>query len=268
MTVLRPALFGAAAAGTAASLATRLPAPWRVRWERRNFRGQPVTLLEGPAVVIGLAGGALMAGHPVGAAAAVGAGALGVLDDLGGSNEHKGLRGHLRAMSRGQVTTGGIKVVGLALLGLGVAAVTRPSRAHQSMPARAMSVAVAGALVAGSANVVNLFDLRPGRALKASLAVATPLALAGSGPAGAAVGAALSVLPADLRGTSMLGDTGANALGAVLGYAAVRRLPLPAQTGALALVTALTLASERVSFSTVIERTPWLDRVDRWGRRD
>lgn len=268
MAVLRPALFGAATAGAVSTLATRLPASWRLRWERRNFRGQPVTLLEGPAVVIGMAGGALVAGHPIGAAAALGAGALGALDDLGGSNEHKGLRGHLHAMKRGQLTTGAIKVLGLAVLGLGVAAASPRPRAHQPALARAVGVAVGGALVAGSANLVNLFDLRPGRALKAGLAVATPLAVMGSGPAGAALGAGLAALPADLRGTSMLGDTGANALGAVVGYAAVRRLPLPAQAGALALVTALTLASERVSFSAVIARTPWLDRLDRWGRRD
>src|SRR5690625_7407082 len=65
----------------------------------------------------------------------------------------------------------------------------------------------------------------------------------------------------------MLGDAGANVLGAAVGTAAARSTAPPARLGMLALVVALNLASETVSFSTVIERTPVLRALDRLGRR-
>jgi UDP-N-acetylmuramyl pentapeptide phosphotransferase/UDP-N-acetylglucosamine-1-phosphate transferase len=123
-------------------------------------------------------------------------------------------------------------------------------------------------LVAGTANLVNLLDLRPGRAAKAaSIAAAAGL----RGPAGGLVagplGAALAVLPADLGEQVMLGDAGANALGALLGLRAAAVPSRPVRAGLLAVVTALTLASERISFTRVIEATPGLRELDRLGRR-
>jgi hypothetical protein len=123
------------------------------------------------------------------------------------------------------------------------------------------------ALVAGTANLVNLFDLRPGRAGKVALAAGV---LTCAGPAaalGASVaGAAAAELPDDLAEQTMLGDLGANALGALLGL----RLAAGGTAlrwGSLVVVSALTLASERVSFSRVIERTPALQALDQLGRR-
>lgn len=64
----------------------------------------------------------------------------------------------------------------------------------------------------------------------------------------------------------MLGDTGANALGALVG-AALALVPSAAvRTGALAGVVTLVVASEKVSFSAVIDRVPLARAVDRWGR--
>ncbi len=123
-------------------------------------------------------------------------------------------------------------------------------------------------LVAGTANLVNLLDLRPGRAAKAgALAAVTTL----RGPAGDLVagplGAALAVLPADLGERVMLGDAGANSLGALLGLRLAAVPGRAARAGLLAAVCALTLASERVSFTAVIEATPGLRGLDRLGRR-
>jgi hypothetical protein len=65
----------------------------------------------------------------------------------------------------------------------------------------------------------------------------------------------------------MLGDCGANAVGALVGLrlAAVRRGD--ARAGLLAVVVALNLASEKVSFTRVIEATPGLRGLDRLVRR-
>ena len=84
--------------------------------------------------------------------------------------------------------------------------------------------------------------------------------------AAAAVGASLGVLRPDLTGEAMLGDTGANALGAVLGLALVERRPTRTRLALLTVVAALTLASEKVSFTKVIESTPVLREIDGWGR--
>jgi hypothetical protein len=135
-------------------------------------------------------------------------------------------------------------------------------------------------LVAGGANLLNLFDLRPGRAIKVAVASGALIA-AGGAAAGAGRGArgplaalapwpplaaALALMPEDLGEQAMLGDCGANALGAMLGVAAAG-LPRAARIALLAGITGLTVASEKVSFTKVIERTPALHWVDMLGRR-
>jgi hypothetical protein len=259
----RPVLAAAVAGLTAASAHRLLVGSVRSpRWSRANHAGDPVTLLEGPAYVLGATAGAAPGG-PAGVVAVLGSAAFGALDDLVGDASSKGLRGHLAAAARGEVTTGLVKIAGLAATGLlAVALVDRgtPDRTR-------LDTVVGGAVVAGAANLANLLDLRPGRALKATILVSAVL-LPGPGsiPAAAAAGAAAGVLPADLAGTAMLGDTGANAAGALVGTALVRAGGRGARVATLAVLTAATLASERVSFTAVIESTPVLRRLDAWGR--
>ena len=64
----------------------------------------------------------------------------------------------------------------------------------------------------------------------------------------------------------MLGDAGANALGAMLGASAAG-LSRPARIALLAGIAGLTAASEKVSFTKVIARTPALNWLDMLGRR-
>lgn len=65
----------------------------------------------------------------------------------------------------------------------------------------------------------------------------------------------------------MLGDGGANALGAVVGSQIAFGTPRAVRWAALAGVVGLMLASERVSFSKVIAGNPWLNKADMFGRR-
>ena len=234
------------------------------RWERTNHAGDPVTLLEGPAYVTGSAVGALLAG-PAGVVAVVGSGGFGALDDLAGDGASKGLRGHLGAAARGDVTTGFVKIVGIGATGLVAAALADRRRPEVA----ALDTLVGGAVVAASANLANLLDLRPGRALKATVLASLPLALvggAGGVRAAAAAGAALGVVTPDLAGRAMLGDTGANAAGALVGTALLDATGRRGRLLALAGLTALTLVSEKVSFTRVIESTPGLRELDAWGR--
>ncbi|MGH2707071.1 MAG: hypothetical protein ACRDJK_02110, partial [Actinomycetota bacterium] len=191
--------------------------------------------------------------------AAVGFFALGLIDDAGGGKA-KGFREHLRALARGELTGGAIKLLGGGVFGLIAGGL------WESRP----SVAILdGLLVALSANLWNLLDLRPGRAAKAFLLAWMPLAVMGRSPAylplsEAVAAGALAWLPADLGERGMLGDAGANLLGAVLGAGVALTLPTPEKLGALGVLVALTAASDRWSFSAAIARVGplgWLDRL-------
>lgn len=234
-------------------------------WQRRNFRGRLVTLRQGPALAAGMCAATLLVPGPAPrvraacALAAAGAAAFGAYDDLSGNGDARGLRGHLTALARGQVTTGLVKMVGIGATGIAAASLLRRSPAD---------TLVDGALIAAGANLVNLFDLRPGRAVKFALIVAAPALASPAAPLlGSVVGACSALLPDELAERSMLGDAGANALGAALGAAAVAQAPRGARLALVGAVAALTLASEVTSFSQVIDRVPALRRLDRWGRR-
>ena len=246
---------------------------------RTNYHGRPVTLAAGPALAVAAsataAAGAAFgpAGLPVAAAAltaGLGSGAVGLYDDVAGTrpqHQAKGFRGHLGALRHGRVTSGLVKIVGVGAAGLAAAALL-PTRPGRSGALRTTEVLLGAGVIAGTANLVNLLDLRPGRAVKAGLLIGAPLL---NGPAGMVVagpvGAAAALLPEDLGERAMLGDAGANALGAVLGVALAARTGLLGRSALLAGIAGLTAASERVSFTEVIARTPGLRELDGLGRR-
>jgi len=269
-------VLGWALARAARAALAAVPPGGAARWRRTNHRGEPVTLLAGPTAVAGAAGALLLTPglsprlRAAAVLAAAGAGGFGVLDDLAERGDGKGLRGHLGALRRGRLTTGGVKLLGIGAAGVASAALARgPAPAPGGTRAgRAAGLLLDGALVAGSANLLNLFDLRPGRALKVGLLVAPAAAgtATGARPAAVTTGVALALLPDDLAERAMLGDGGANALGAVLGLAALGARPRT-RRAVLAAVVALTLASEKVSFTRVIAATPGLRDLDALGRR-
>ena len=189
---------------------------------------------------------------------------LGLIDDLLGTEGDRGFRGHLQALAQGRLTTGAMK-----LFGGGVVAIVLAAAPGEVSGRRLLADA---ALVALAANLGNLLDRAPGRTIKVGLLVYLPIALAaGTAPVGLAlapvVGAAAGLLPADLGERLMLGDTGANLLGAVLGLAVVLETSRPIRTGVLVALVLLNAASERVSFTKVIDSTPGLRHLDRLGRR-
>lgn len=241
-------------------------------WLRTNYSGASVTLVEGPIAVVALLAGAAVDGllDPSGrrsvavAVAGAGAGLVGAYDDLHGSSHAKGFRGHLRALRAGELTSGMIKILGVGASAAAAATLVQLSRPSCATPAcRVLGGLLDTALIAATANLVNLLDLRPGRAAKVIILLGSGLVGFGAAPA---VGAAAGSLPTDLAGRSMLGDCGANALGAAVGTAAAQALPWRFRLLAFAAVAALNLASERVSFTAVIERTPLLRRLDQLGR--
>ncbi|TYB34332.1 hypothetical protein FXF50_28190 [Micromonospora sp. AP08] len=252
--------------------------------ERTNFRGRTVTLAAGPALAVGAAtASAIGAGSaPAGAAAllaGVGAGSVGLYDDIVGARPDqkaaKGFAGHLAALREGRVTAGLVKIAGVGAAGLGAAALlaadkrvaAHPRRQRAGAFGRGLDVLLGAGVVAGTANLVNLLDLRPGRALKSGMLLGAPLATGPyGGIAAGAVGAAAGLVREDLDERVMLGDSGANALGALLGVSLAARTGPLGRAGVLAVLAALTAASEKVSFTQVIQRTPGLRHLDELGR--
>lgn len=248
---------------------------------RTNYRGHTLPTAGGLVVVLVALGGeavvsvALRAGADLDAGntgprwtalgIALGFGFLGLLDDLVGDSSARGYRGHLAALLRGELTTGGIKLFG----GGAVAVVVAGWVPHDGLG----WLFADAALIATSANLGNLLDRGPGRTIKVTVVAGLVVILAAGLPAdlvGVALicGAGLAMLVPDLREEEMLGDTGANVLGGAVGLGVVLAAPAGVRIAVLVLVVALNLLSERVSFTAVIDRTPVLRHLDRAGRLD
>ena len=119
---------------------------------------------------------------------------------------------------------------------------------------------VSGALFVGlAANALNQLDTKPGRALKAYTLAAIPL--------GANLLPAVLIAPYDLREMAMLGDSGSNSLGALLGLSSVDRFTGRSRWLAIGALAGLNLLGERRSLGELIERTPILRDLDRLGRQ-
>ena len=172
-TALTTAVLAAAVARASYAALKRRPPGGAGTWTRTNHRGEAVTLLEGPALAVAaIAAPALGSGlsprvRAALAVAGTGAAAFGGYDDLAGDGDRRGFRGHLGALAHGEVTTGAVKLGGIGTTGLVAAAVLGGGPAD---------VAINAGLVAGGANLLNLFDLRPGRAIKVALASGALLA--------------------------------------------------------------------------------------------
>lgn len=254
--------------------------------ERTNFRGRPVSLSGGVvtagALTLANLGASIAVKDPqlkyslrVAAATTASAGFFGYIDDMDqghhdGNAPAKGFRGHVGALKDGHLTTGMIKILGIGSTGLIAATAVAKKDRSLSIPQRMIRSITSGAVIAGSANMGNLVDLRPGRLQKVDIIASTALA-ATKHPltqikAGITCGVALAGIGSDLDERTMNGDTGANALGAAIG-SALTHLSLGSQAIALAVIVGLTGASEKVSFTKVINDTPALKFIDDIGRR-
>lgn len=178
------------------------------RWRRENHAGRSVDLYAGPATAVGAVGAAVAAGNPPAAFAVLAAGACGAYDDWKGDHR-RGLRAHLGALRDGEVTSGVVKLFGIGAAGLVAGALLKE---------RPVDKVLAGVVIAGTAHFVNLVDVAPGRAALTVLGLGAPGLLRGT-LAAAPMGAAAAVLVDDLGERTMLGDTGAHALGAAVGSA-------------------------------------------------
>lgn len=239
------------------------------RWRKTNRRGRAIPATLGWAFAAGAAGIAVVvvdqiradgvrdsqAGELIGALIVF---LAGVIDD-GFGGTVRGLRGHLRALLRGHLTTGGVKLAAAVVAAAVVVAWT--PRDHLWADLLALIA------IAGCTNVWNGLDVVPGRALKGFVVVAIVLLVVDlKAFLLVCTGAAITTLVPDLRERGMLGDSGANLLGFLAGAEIVRRLPEVWLVPAALIVIGLNVLAETVTFTRTIEAIPPLRWFDRLGR--
>jgi UDP-GlcNAc:undecaprenyl-phosphate GlcNAc-1-phosphate transferase len=197
---------------------------------------------------------------------AVGVAFLGLMDDALGRGEAaetpRGWRGHARAVLSGELSTGAVKAIGAFALA---------AYATSGLGRESLDYLVDLALLLLATNLANLLDLRPGRAEKVLALCALglclgywtvePIELLGLFVGPVLVGAWFT-----LRERAMLGDTGSNLIGALIGVWLVTTLSDPGRYAALGLLALLTVYGEFRSISTAIERSPVLRELDALGR--
>lgn len=202
----------------------------------------------------------------------LGMGLAGFIDDCLGDHGAKGFKGHLKAFWKDKkLTTGLLK----ALFGGAIALVFSIANARlNGFGNYPWIVGIDFLLVALVPNIINLFDLRPGRAGKAYLIIMiTVLLLSLNRNFIVYTGLFLPItiilliyLPYDLKAKMMLGDVGSNLLGSSLGMMMVWMLSDFGKIIALIIFISLQLAAEKISFSEIIERYRPLKYFDQLGR--
>lgn len=193
----------------------------------------------------------------------VGLGILGLIDDIWGDERSRGFGGHFRAFVReGRVTTGLLKAAVGFLVSLWAVA---------GIPGFALLMLWRAALVALSANLHNLLDLRPGRSLKGFFFLSLLYVWLNPSETGILLlfpflVVSLVYFPYDLGGKGMLGDAGSNVLGAALGLVIVLTAPIGLQLLFFLFLVGLHVLAERISLTRVIAATPILRFLDNLGR--
>jgi len=186
---------------------------------------------------------------------------LGFLDDTWGSREISGLTGHARFLLQGRLSTGALKALGGIVCAVLLSFWLGP---WYLIPVNTLAIAL-------SANAVNLLDLRPGRAGKGFLLLAVIFLWVGWGQEKILLlvgflGCLLGYLRTDLQAKAMMGDTGSNPAGAVLGVSAVWALKEPYLIVYLVFLIFIHLLAEKFSLTGIIARNRILNYLDRLGR--
>ncbi len=279
MAVLALMYAAASAVAFALGVSERVPAFQQPPWRKKNFRGEPIPCSVGivfPLVVMtvafGFSYGARASAFVSAATFFWGASAfgfLGLIDDLLGSREISGLKGHLGKLLReGKLTTGALKALGGSAAAWALGYFVAQRQVAEGL--------LNGLLIALSANTMNLLDVRPSRALKGfflltAITLAIPFTM-NHQPSTInhlfllpLIVAALVYAPFDFRCKAMMGDVGSNSLGGIAGLYAAWTLPLGGKVALVLTFAALHLLAVRVSLTQIIERNRVLRFLDGVG---
>ena len=185
----------------------------------------------------------------------------GALDDLIGNRNVSGLKGHFKSLFKGELTTGGFKALFGGFVGLVVSVCISSS---------IVDIIVNTLIIALSTNLMNLFDLRPGRAIKVYLVIMIPIYITLTGYIKALP---LLILPnvlayfnTDLKARGMMGDTGSNVLGISIGVLMAFGYGIKVRVAWLVFLVLMHLITEKFSLTKIIEKNKVLKFIDDLGR--
>ena len=185
----------------------------------------------------------------------------GALDDLIGNRNVSGLKGHFKSLFKGELTTGGFKALFGGFVGLVVSVCISSS---------IVDIIVNTLIIALSTNLMNLFDLRPGRAIKAYLLIMIPIYITLTGYTKVFP---LLILPnvlayfnTDLKARGMMGDTGSNVLGISIGVLMAFGYGIKVRVAWLVFLVLMHLITEKFSLTKIIEKNKVLKFIDDLGR--
>ena len=186
---------------------------------------------------------------------------VGILDDIIGNRDVSGLKGHFKSLFKGNLTTGGFKALFGGFVGILISV---------AISKNIIDIGINTLIIALSTNLMNLLDLRPGRAIKVYLLLAIVIFLT---IAGYPKGLLLLIVPSvlvyfthDLKAKAMMGDTGSNVLGISIGILVAMGYGLGVRVGWLVFLIFIHLLTEKYSLTKIIEQNKFLNFIDKLGR--
>jgi UDP-GlcNAc:undecaprenyl-phosphate GlcNAc-1-phosphate transferase len=193
---------------------------------------------------------------------------LGFIDDMLGQRDTLGFKGHFGALFKGKLTTGGFKALGGGIIAFFLA--LSLSGLEPSWKGW-VDILLNTLIIALFTNMLNLLDLRPGRAIKGYLFFLLLIILMAAGRVNwllitPLLGIILVYFPVDLKARAMMGDSGSNVLGLTLGYYSIVFLSLPYRVAVLLFLIAMHIYTEKFSLTKTIEQVPLLRAIDQAGR--
>lgn len=190
-------------------------------------------------------------------------GIVGLYDDRFGLKTVKGIKGHLQYFfMHKKISSGLIKVFGICFVGLMISLLLYNDF---------ITILLSTAVFSIWTNIINLLDVRPGRAIKGVFLILLLLVVL--------YGNWLQIIDTllviwilvlfliDVKEIGMLGDTGSNILGGIVGYWIITKCSIFAQFLFFIVGLYLTFYAEKNSFSAWIEKHPLIKKIDHWGRQ-
>ena len=185
----------------------------------------------------------------------------GVLDDIIGNRDVSGLKGHFKSLLKGSLTTGGFKALFGGFVGVIISIAVSKNIGD---------IIINTLIIALSTNLMNLLDLRPGRAIKVYISISTVLFLTLTGYVKTLI---LLIVPNvlayfnyDLKAKAMMGDTGSNVLGISIGMIVIMGYSFKVRIAWLVFLIFIHILTEKYSLTKIIEKNKFLNFIDKLGR--